>query len=169
MHYVALVEGEERHVEIAEIGPDQFELRMLDRTLVVDSKLVSETTQSMIAHHEAFSVESEQSSEGGENVLVRRHVVHVEVVDLRTLRMRKAQEEVGAPEGPAGIVAPMPGKVIAVLVEEGQTVKKGQGLVVVEAMKMENELRAPKAGIVKNVTVSEGQVVEGGVALMMIA
>jgi biotin carboxyl carrier protein len=60
----------------------------------------------------------------------------------------------------------MPGKLVRVLVEAGQTVSAGQGLVVVEAMKMENELRAPRAGRVLQVAAREGQTVETGALLV---
>jgi acetyl/propionyl-CoA carboxylase alpha subunit len=77
-----------------------------------------------------------------------------------------------ASRGPAGgdgrLVAPMPGKVVRVLVERGQAVTAAQGLVVVEAMKMENELKAPRAGTIFEVHVREGQAVEGGALLIVL-
>ena len=71
-------------------------------------------------------------------------------------------------EGPLPIIAPMPGKVVRVLVEPGTEVKAEQGLIVVEAMKMENELKAPRAGRVKQVLVREGAAVEGGATLCVL-
>jgi biotin carboxyl carrier protein len=168
MHYVALVNGEERQVEITEGPAGQFQLTMGGRTMTVDSRVVSDTTQSLICGMEAYNIEAEKNPAGGENVLVRGHIVGVEVVDLRTLRLRHAQQVVTGPEGPAAITAPMPGKVVAVLVTEGQEVKEGQGLVVVEAMKMENELKSPRAGIVKELKVEAGATVESGVALCVV-
>jgi biotin carboxyl carrier protein len=70
--------------------------------------------------------------------------------------------------GPARLTAPMPGKVVRVLVEKGQEVKAGASLVVVEAMKMENELRAPRAGRVVELPVREGQAVESGALLAIV-
>jgi pyruvate carboxylase subunit B len=67
--------------------------------------------------------------------------------------------------GPASVQSPMPGKVVKVLVAVGDEVKAGQGVVVVEAMKMENELKAPKDGKVKAISVKEGQPVEAGQTL----
>src|SRR3990172_2898896 len=63
---------------------------------------------------------------------------------------------------------PMPGKVIAVLVSEGDVVEKGQGLVIVEAMKMENEVRSPSAATVKEIKVKAGNTVEGGAVLVIV-
>lgn len=67
------------------------------------------------------------------------------------------------------IVAPMPGRVVRVLVAAGDTVKPGQGIAVVEAMKMQNEVRSPKTGIVERVLVKEGQPVNAGETVAVIA
>jgi biotin carboxyl carrier protein len=71
-------------------------------------------------------------------------------------------------DGPARLSAPMPGKVVRVLVKPGDEVTARQGLVVVEAMKMENELRASRAGIVREVLVVEGASVEAGAPLVVV-
>jgi biotin carboxyl carrier protein len=70
--------------------------------------------------------------------------------------------------GPVGIKAPMPGKVVRVLAVVGQQVQAGEGLLVMEAMKMENELKAPRAGRVREVHVSERQAVETGALLLVL-
>ncbi len=70
--------------------------------------------------------------------------------------------------GPVRLTAPMPGKVVRVLVEPGQAVEPGQGLLVMEAMKMENELKAPRAGRVREVHASERQAVETGALLLVL-
>ena len=97
---------------------------------------------------------------------------HDVLVAGRRIRVGSAVAEAGAAlgpraAGPAGrVCATMPGKVVAVLVAAGEEVAAGQPLVVIEAMKMENELTAPAAGHVKAVRVSPGQVVEGGAVLV---
>jgi biotin carboxyl carrier protein len=73
-----------------------------------------------------------------------------------------------APSGPTRVAAPMPGKIVRVLVALGQEVSAGQGLVVMEAMKMENELRAPRGGRVRELGVTEGQAVETGALLALL-
>jgi len=83
-----------------------------------------------------------------------------EVIDPRSWRGRRHG---GAEaEGRQQIVAPMPGKVVRLLVKAGDVVEAGQGLLVVEAMKMQNEIRSPKSGKVERVLVSEGQPVNAG-------
>ncbi|WP_157065557.1 biotin/lipoyl-containing protein, partial [Thermococcus celericrescens] len=71
-----------------------------------------------------------------------------------------------APAGEGAVTAPMPGKILRILVREGEQVKTGQGLVVLEAMKMENEIPAPKDGVVKKILVKEGDTVDTGQALI---
>jgi biotin carboxyl carrier protein len=73
------------------------------------------------------------------------------------------------PPGPARVVAPMPGKIVRLLVVPGQEVPAGQGLLVMEAMKMENELRSPRAGSVQQIAVREGQTVETGALLAVVS
>ncbi len=168
MHYVAIINGEEREVEIVELSPGRFQLTMNGRRVEVDAQAVSPTTLHFLADHRAYNIEIERDKKGGDNLLVRGHVLHVEVNDLRTMRLRRAQTSASGPGGPAPISSPMPGKVVAVLVKDGQAVVEGQGLVVVEAMKMENELRAPRAGTVSKLTAKEGSAVEGGAVLCVI-
>jgi len=73
-----------------------------------------------------------------------------------------------AGHGPASVISVMPGKVVRVLVAEGDEVAAGQGLVVVEAMKMENEIGAPRAGRVSSIEVELGRAVEAGTTLLVI-
>jgi len=72
-------------------------------------------------------------------------------------------------EGRQQIVAPMPGKVVRLLVREGDHVEAGQGLLVVEAMKMQNEIRSPKSGAIERVLAKEGQPVNAGDVLCVVA
>jgi biotin carboxyl carrier protein len=81
---------------------------------------------------------------------------------------RAAADAGGAADGEQRVVAPMPGRVVRVLVAVGDSVEARQPVVVVEAMKMENELRSPKAGRVKDVAVSAGASVEAGRVLVVI-
>ncbi len=90
----------------------------------------------------------------------------VEALDERTRTIRDMTAEHGAPAGPAPLVAPMPGLIVRVNVRVGELVSAGQGLVVMEAMKMENELRAPAAGTVKAVHATPAMAVEKGAILV---
>ena len=103
----------------------------------------------------------------GVAVTVRGRRYDVQVVDERA-RALAALGVGGAATGEQVISTSMPGKVVALLVEAGQTVEAGQGIVVVEAMKMENELKAKAPGVVQSVQVEQGQPVEGGATLVVI-
>jgi pyruvate carboxylase subunit B len=92
--------------------------------------------------------------------------VEVEVVDERTREIRALTGQARTPASGGVVKAPMPGLVVRVEVAAGQRVETGAGLVVVEAMKMENELRAPRPGVVETVHVAAGQAVEKGAALV---
>ena len=91
------------------------------------------------------------------------------VVEVRDPRARRNKESAGLREGPQELLAPMPGKIVKVLVSENQQVDAGEGLVVIEAMKMQNELRAPRAGRVERIYVVEGAGVETGFKLLRLA
>lgn len=90
----------------------------------------------------------------------------VEALDERTRAIRELSGAAARAAGPASLVAPMPGLIVRVNVQEGDRVQAGQGLVVMEAMKMENELRASAAGVVKRVVVAPGTAVEKGATLL---
>ena len=89
-----------------------------------------------------------------------------EALDERTRAIRDLSAARAGPTGPAPILAPMPGLIVRVSVKAGDKVDAGQGLVVMEAMKMENELRATAAGTVRSVEVSPGTAVEKGALLV---
>ena len=89
-----------------------------------------------------------------------------EALDERTRAIRDLSAASAGPVGPAPILAPMPGMIVRVSVKAGDTVQAGQGVVVMEAMKMENELRATAPGTVKSVEVSAGMAVEKGALLV---
>jgi pyruvate carboxylase subunit B len=89
-----------------------------------------------------------------------------EALDERTRAIRDLSAATLGPVGPAPIVAPMPGMIVRVSVKAGDRVEAGQGVVVMEAMKMENELRATAAGTVRSVEVSPGTAVEKGALLV---
>jgi biotin carboxyl carrier protein len=90
----------------------------------------------------------------------------VKIVDPK--RLRSGQNSGGHHHGVAQIVAPMPGKVVRVHVEAGANVEKGAGVVVVEAMKMQNEMKSPRAGMVVSVNVRPGDTVNAGDVLAVL-
>ena len=102
---------------------------------------------------------------GSGEVSVNGHVFHVDVFDPRELRGRRSAAD---NTGPQPITAPMPGRVIRVLVEPGQDVAANDGLIVVEAMKMQNEMKAPRAGRIAAIKTVAGTTVSAGDVLLVI-
>jgi pyruvate carboxylase subunit B len=107
-----------------------------------------------------------QPGKGRYVLWVDGHRFEVEALDERTRAIRDISAANAAPAGPAPILAPMPGLIIRVNVGVGDRVEAGDGVVVMEAMKMENELRATNSGTVKAVKVSPGTAVERGALLV---
>lgn len=103
---------------------------------------------------------------GGEIPFTARVGTGAYQLELRDPRRRRQARTVRAHEGPQEILAPMPGKIVKLLVSENQDVGLGDSLLVIEAMKMQNELRAPRAGRVEKIYVGEGMGVESGGKLL---
>ncbi len=145
------------------------------RTHLVDLARVDRATLSLIfGRGEADSHEvaiAERLEPGELEVHLRAGVVYARLDGKSRARARRVAagiEPFSASAGEQEIVAPMPGKVVRVLVAPGDAVSARQGLVVVEAMKMENELRSPKDGRVKDVRVQQGMSVEAGRVLVVV-
>ncbi len=130
---------------------------------VVDARKLEADFYSILYEGKSYEVSVENS---GPKYLVR-HGAYEQVVELADAS-RGGREELHKRSGPESIDSVMPGKVVRVLVQPGDEVDAGQGLVVVEAMKMENAIDAPRAGRVKSVDVSPGQTVETGSRLIVL-
>lgn len=135
----------------------------------VDARRIDSGTLSLVSVGErAASFEARVVDFGGRGELgvsIDGVFVRATIAKRRTFRGGDAGDESG---GAHEVVAPMPGRVVRLLAHEGDDVAARQGVVVVEAMKMENELTAPHAGTVKRVVVSEGMAVDAGAVLLVI-
>jgi biotin carboxyl carrier protein len=103
--------------------------------------------------------------EGGVAVFIDGHRFEIEVRDPRRRSRQTAGREIA---GCVNVVAPMPGKIVRLLVAVGDAVQASQGLLVVEAMKMQNEVKAPKAGRVASLAAREGETAAAGDVLAII-
>jgi biotin carboxyl carrier protein len=106
--------------------------------------------------------------EDGLEVLLQGRLYQVSVEDERQRRLRQSSGPILLPRGDYPLKAPMPGLVVAVPVSEGTAVSKGQNLVILESMKMQNELRAPRDGIVNRIRVGPGDHVEQNQVLLIL-
>jgi pyruvate carboxylase subunit B len=109
---------------------------------------------------------AQRASRGQYDLSIDGYRVEVEALDERSRVIRDLSGVSSKKSGPANVVAPMPGLIVRIHVKEGEAVRAGQGLIVMEAMKMENELRAGTAGIVRKVLVAPGSAVEKGAMLL---
>jgi biotin carboxyl carrier protein len=126
-------------------------------------------TWSLLLGTRSYEVAFVDGPDGAMMVHVNGQAVPVSIVPARPAwRGRGRTAAVQGAAGPERITAPMPGKIVKVLVKPGDRVDARQGLVIVEAMKMENELRSQKAGTVSEVRVKEGASVEAGAILVIV-
>jgi len=107
--------------------------------------------------------------EKGIRTALRGREFVAEVEEARLFRMKRDSAVQSGGEGPVDVIAPMPGLVLSIDVAEGQEVAPGDGLAVVESMKMENEIKSPHAGIVESILVEAGAVVDRGDTLVRIS
>jgi biotin carboxyl carrier protein len=162
MKYEILINGAKRAVEF---DRQRMEIAIDDRKLAADATKLSPGTFSILLGGRSFVVTVETD---GDALLVRtaEREFHVEIFDPRSWqRGRAGRIEL---EGRQQIMAPMPGKIVRVLAAAGQKVESGQGLLVIEAMKMQNEIRSPKSGTVERLA-REGQTVNAGEVLAVVA
>lgn len=143
-----LVDGEEIDVDLSQSGVPELYSILLDG-----------------ASYEVLVEEQRQEYA----VTLRGQQFHVQVEDERTRRLNAGRKGPLVPSGELVVKAPIPGLVVKVLVSEGDDIPEDHPLVILEAMKMENEIRSLRAGVVRTVDVSAGQRVEQGAALLVLA
>ena len=159
--------GESRLVGLREVGDGIYEISLDGRTVHVDAVRSGPTVYSVIEDGRQFEAMVDEKGAHGFDVLVAGRIFHLESLDERTKLL--AQSAAPVLTGPQSITAEMPGKVVKIAVPAGEAVREGQGVVLVEAMKMENEIPSPIAGVVTEVSVSEGQTVEAGALLFTVS
>jgi biotin carboxyl carrier protein len=156
MKYVAEVDGLDFPVEII----DDRHVRFGEEILEVDFAAISgEPLYSLIANHESYEGYV-YPDEDCLQVLLHGQFYQVRVEDERERHLRQAGQTSDRLGGEFALKAPMPGQVIDIQVAEGQTVAKGQTLLVLESMKMQNELRAPHSGVVSHLRVKTAEIVQ---------
>jgi pyruvate carboxylase subunit B len=125
------------------------------------------TLHSLLVDNQSWEVLVERTGDQY-RVLIGGELHVVDVQDERTRKLAKAEAKMAAATGEVAIKAPMPGLVRDVPVNVGDVVAARQGVVILEAMKMQNELRTPRAGIVKEIRVKPGDKVEQGQVLLIV-
>jgi biotin carboxyl carrier protein len=169
MKYFVQINGEEHEVVLDADGVHLDGEDVAARVAPIDGTPVRMVTLGDTVHRVVVrpaAASGGTSSRGRYTLWLDGYRFDVDALDERTRAIRELSGKGGAASGPAPLTAPMPGLIVRVNVAVGDQVQAGQGLVVMEAMKMENELRAQAAGIVKTVLVAPGAVVEKGALLI---
>jgi len=166
MKYEIVINGARRSVEFTPLtnGTARVTFTVDGRLVEADAVRLSRGEYSILLGGKSLEVSAEETSDG---FLMRTNgrEFRVEIVDPRSWRRKRgAGIEL---EGRQHLIAPMPGKIVRVLVAAGQQVSAGQGLLVIEAMKMQNEIRSPKSGTVEKLA-REGQTVNAGEILAIV-
>ena len=163
MTYEVTIDDTTHRVELLRSG-SAWLCRLNGREFSLDAVVVRDGVLSILIDGRSYDVK--QESTGAEtNIVVGRSGARFRaaVRDPRSLRSRRRAGD--SAEGTKRISAPMPGKVVRILAPAGTEVEAGQPVLVIEAMKMQNELKSPKRGRVKKINVAEGAAVEAGQAL----
>jgi len=131
----------------------------------VDATFIEAAFASLVIGGKSYRVRRERHA-GLSFIWVGAERFAVEVSDPRSLRGKRLLRATS--DGPVSLLAPMPGKVVRILVGENAMVEPGQGVVVVEAMKMQNEVKSPKTGQVRKLAIKEGASVNAGDVLAVV-
>jgi biotin carboxyl carrier protein len=142
----------------------RWSCRLDGREVEIDAVLARPDVLSLRIGNQAYEVKCERVA-GDTHLWVGSARFAVEVRDPRSLRGRVRTVE---DHGPRKLTAPMPGKIVRVLVNQGDQVDAGAGVLVVEAMKMQNEIKSPKKGTIQKILVGEGAAVNAGDVLAIV-
>ena len=164
MNLNARVGGEEIALEVRAEGKGAYRVKVGATTYAIDLTEPESGVLSLLFGDRSYEVVVRAEGEAL-RVAVAGHSYEIALEDPAVALARSSRLSHSGTQVVRSIMA---GKVLAVLVQEGETVHEGKALVVIEAMKMENEIRAPKAGIVRAIRVSPGQAVESGAELFVV-
>lgn len=162
MKLVARHETHDLEIEVQRLGSG-YRIRIGDRWIVADLVAAGDYVQSLrLEDGRQFSL-IHHREENTHEITLGGSSVKVEVIDPLSLRRKRREDEGGS----GGVLkALMPGRVTRILVNEGDAVRKGMSLLILEAMKMENEIQATADGVVDRIFVTAGQTVESGAELV---
>lgn len=163
--FTAIVENKDVEFTLEKTGESSAVLSLDGKDYVLDIANVGGRDYSLLYQGRSFAIglvsqgEKLQASWQGETAILK-------LIDEKKMRRKGGSGSAAAESG--NVVSPMPGRVVKVHVTPGQKVATGDGIAVVEAMKMENEFKSPKDGVVKDVRVKVGDSVEGGAVLVVV-
>ena len=158
MKYTAIIQDERLEIEFNQREHNVVEVEVSGRKYVLEAKAVEPGIYWLNWNNRSLEISVSRNFEGYVVSLAGRQIP-VEVLDGRTALRRAAHHDHA---GVLEIRAPMPGKIVKLLIAEGAEVQANQGIIVMEAMKMQNEIKSPKKGVVQRLHVTEGAAVSAG-------
>ncbi len=165
MTYDVVVDGKTHRVELTR-GEQMWQCSIDGQAMEVDAALTARDVLSILIGDKQYEIKRERSLRGELHMVIGSARYAVDVQDPRSLRTRRAAA--GSEAGPQKLTAAMPGKIIRIMVKEKDEVKSGQAVLVMEAMKMQNEMKSPKDGRVQKILTAEGSTVNAGDTLAVI-
>ncbi|NNF84655.1 MAG: acetyl-CoA carboxylase biotin carboxyl carrier protein subunit [Deltaproteobacteria bacterium] len=165
MNYIATIGDREVKVTVEEVGVARYQVTGDGKKYLVDAHQVQDSVWSILYGANSFEVDVQRRGEDYE-VLIGGDCHKFTLMNEQLKALSRAGGKAAA--GKALVTSPMPGKVVKLLVAEGEEVQADQGVIVVEAMKMENELKSAITGKIKEIFVQEGEVVESGTKLLLV-
>jgi len=166
MKYTAILNNKEREIEVIQSDEHRYRVLVDGEPHEVDARNCGSDLLSILIDNTSYDI-SFSLDETNVQLNFRNRYFNIEILDERRMRMRGVRSDLDI-SGPEIIKTSMPGKVVKVLVEPGQQVEPGTGIIIIEAMKMENEIQCRNKGVVKAVHVNAGQAVESDAALVEI-
>jgi len=163
MTYDVTIAGKNYRLEL-NYSEGRWECRLDGRAMQIDAVLARRDVLSLIIDGRAYEIKRERTATDL-HLWVGSVRYAAQLRDRRSLRSRASADD---EKGPRKLMAPMPGKIVRVLVEENAEVDAGQGLLVVEAMKMQSEIKSPKKGVVRKMVATEGASVSAGDVLAVV-
>ncbi len=163
MTYDIAIDGKQYRLDL-EPREGRWKCRVDGREVEVDAVLARPNVLSLRIGNKAYEIKCERVG-SDQHIWVGSARFAAEVRDPRSLRSRARS---AVENGPRNLTAPMPGKVVRVLVSEGSEIEAGGGVLVVEAMKMQNEVKSPKKGTVQKILVKQGTAVNAGDVLAIV-
>lgn len=163
MTYEVTIDGKNYRLDLTQTE-GRWSCLLDGRAIAVDAVLARPNVLSLRIDNNAYEVKCERVA-SDVHIWVGSRRFAPEVRDPRSLRSRgRVTDE----HGPRKLTAPMPGKVVRIILEEGNEVEAGAGVLVVEAMKMQNEVKSPKKGKIQKIVVTEGAAVNAGDVLAIV-
>jgi len=165
MKLIAFINGKEVAVDIVK-KDGKYDLTIEGKSFSVDAIWPGVQSLSLLVKEKSFEVGVEKSG-NSYTVFFFNDTIQLDIYEARKFKAAQLTSKAG-PAGPLKVVAPMPGKIVRLSVAEKSRVQQGDSLLIMEAMKMQNELKAPKSGTVMQVHVKEGEPVSSLQLLMVL-